>query len=49
LHGELEDAPPANVVEGPDLFQPEATAKDAEPSSIAEAPVEEAMSPEGAA
>ena len=49
LHGELEDAPPANVVLGPDLFQPEATAKDAEPSSIAEAPVEEAMSPEGAA
>jgi len=49
LHGELEDAPPANVVEGPDLFRPEATAKDAEPSSSAEAPVEEAMSPEGAA
>ena len=49
LHGELEDAPPASVVEGPDLFRPEATAKDAEPSSSAEAPVEEEMSPEGAA
>jgi len=49
LHGELEDAPPASAVEGPDLFRPEATAEDAEPSSSVEAPVEEAMSPEGAA
>jgi len=49
LHGELEDASPASAVEGPDLFRPEATASDAEPSSSTEAPVEEAMSPEGAA
>ena len=49
LHGELEDAPPAGAVEGPDLFRPEPTAEDAEPSSSVEAPVEEAMSPEGAA
>jgi segregation and condensation protein B len=49
VHGELEDAAPAGAVEGPDLFRPEAEANDGEPSSSGEAPVEEAMSPEGAA
>ncbi|HET9941312.1 MAG TPA: SMC-Scp complex subunit ScpB [Candidatus Eisenbacteria bacterium] len=52
VHGELEDVSPATTVEGPDLFHPEAVAEsagDAEPSSDAEAKVEEAMSPEGAA
>lgn len=49
IHG-LEDASSASTAEGPDLFHPVAeSAGDAEPSSNAEAKVEEAMSPEGAA
>ena len=52
VHGELAEASTTGTAEGPDLFRPEAVAEpagDAEPSSNAEVPVEEAMSPEGAA